>query len=206
MSVKKLIHQGAHGLVLAFMVVGMISATVSAVATTSNTDVNTVVQTTISISSLGTVNLNVMPASGGAQTSASDTVTVSTNNLNGYKLTLKDADATLTLTNGGNTIAASSNTMAGATTLANNTWGFAVASTTPGVAANAFDSSYAVFSNQNSHASKWAGITATDQQIKSTNALASGDTTSVWYSIKADSTKPSGTYSDVVTYTATTNP
>lgn len=206
MSVKRVIHQGASGLLVAFLAVSVISSAVSAVVASDSTDINTVVSTTISVSSLGTVSLTVTPAAGGAQTSASDTVTVSTNNANGYKLTLKDADATLTLTNGGNTIAASSNTMAAAAALANNTWGFAVASTTPGVAANAFDSSYATFSNQTSHASKWAGITAADQQIKSTNAVASGDTTSIWYSIKADTTKTSGTYSDIVTYTATANP
>ncbi len=206
MSEKKVIQQGIIGCLVAGLAAGSLPAIASAATATANTTINATVESTISMSSSGTVTLNITPVSGGAQTSASDTVTVSTNNATGYKLTLKDADTTLTLANGLNTIAASSNTMSGATTLANNTWGFAVASATPGVASNTFDASYTVFSNQASHASKWAGITSSDQQIKSTTSTASSDTTTVWYSAKADTTKPSGTYSDIVVYTATTNP
>lgn len=178
---------------------------VSAATNTASTTVNVNVASTISISSSNNVSLNITPVAGGSQTSASDTVTVNTNSSTGYNLMLKDADATLTLTNGGQSIAASSNTMAAATTLANNTWGFAVASSTPGVAANTFDASYSAISNQTSSSSKWAGITASDQRIKQTSEPASNDTTTVWYSAKVDTSKPSGTYTDVVTYTATTN-
>ena len=189
-------------------VVGVALAPVaaSAATATANTTINAVIASVISITTSGTVTLNITPVSGGAQTSASDTVTVSTNNATGYNLKIKDSDATLTLTNGANTIAASSNTFATGGVLANNTWGWAVANTTTGIGANGFDASYSTFTDQTSHASKWAGITATDQQFKNTSTTASGDTTTVWYSAKADTTKPNGTYTDTVVYTATTNP
>jgi hypothetical protein len=179
---------------------------VSAVNSTANTTINAVIASTISITTSGTVTLNITPVSGGSQTSASDTVTVNTNNATGYNLAVKDSDATLTLTNGANTIAASSNTFAAGNTLANNTWGWAVPSTTTGIGTNAFDASYSVINNAGSSATKWSGITASDQQFKNTTTTASNDVTTVWYSAKADTTKPNGTYADTVTYTATTNP
>ena len=189
-------------------VVGLALAPIaaSAATATANTTINANLGSTISITTSGTVTLNITPVSGGNQSSASDTVTVNTNNATGYNLAVKDADATLTLTNGANTIAASSNTFAGATTLANNTWGWAVANTTTGIGSNGFDASYSTFTDQSSHASHWAGITASDQQFKNTSTTATNDTTTVWYSAKADTTKPNGTYTDTVVYTATTNP
>lgn len=182
-------------------VVGVVLAPVAASAATANTTVRATIGSTISITTSGTVVLNITPVSGGAQTSASDTVTVNTNNAAGYNLVLEDGDATTNLVNGGNTITAHAGTYASPTTLANNTWGYAVA------ALNNFDASYSVFSNQTSHASIWAGMPASGsgQQIKNTGTTASNDVTTVWYSAKADTTKPNGNYDDVVLYTATTN-
>ena len=178
----------------------------SAAANSANTTINAVIASTISITTSGTVTLNITPVSGGAQTSASDTVTVNTNHSAGYNLAVKDSDATLTLTNGGNTIAASSNTFAAGAALANNTWGYAVADTTTGIGTNNFDTTYSVLTNVASSSTTWAGITASDQVFKTTATNALNDTTTVWYSAKADTSKPNGTYADVVTYTATTNP
>lgn len=188
-------------------VVGIALAPVAASAATAsaNTTINAVIGSTISITTSGTVTLNITPVSGGAQTSASDTVTVNTNNAAGYNLAVKDSDATLTLTSGGNTIAASANTFTTGGVLANNTWGWAVPNTTTGIGANGFDATYSVLSNVTSSATIWAGITATDQQFKNTATTASNDVTTVWYSAKADTSKPNGTYADTVTYTATTN-
>lgn len=189
-------------------VVGVALAPVAASAATdsANTTINAVLGSTISITTSGTVTLNITPVSGGSQSSASDTVTVNTNNSTGYNLAIKDADATLTLTNGGNTIAASSNTFATGGALANNTWGWAVVNNTTGIGSNGFDGSYSALNNVTSSSSSWAGITASDQQFKNTSTTASNDATTVWFSAKADTTKPNGTYSDIVTYTATTNP
>jgi hypothetical protein len=189
-------------------VVGVALSPIAASAATqsANTTINAVLGSTISITTSGTVTLNITPVSGGSQTSASDTVTVNTNNSTGYNLAVKDADANLNLVNGANNIAASSNTFATGGTLANNTWGWAVPTATTGIGSNGFDASYSVINNAGSSATNWAGITASDQQFKNTSTTASNDTVTVWYSAKADTTKPNGTYTDTVTYTATTNP
>ena len=192
----------------AFVGVGAIAlapVAASAAANSANTTVNAVIASTISITTSGTVTLNITPVSGGAQTSASDTVTVNTNHSAGYNLAVKDADANLNLVNGGNTIAASSNTFAAGAALANNTWGWAVPSGTTGIGTNNFDASYSVITNAASSTSKWTGITASDQVFKTTAAVETNDVTTVWYSAKADTSKPNGTYADTVTYTATTN-
>ena len=158
----------------------------------------TITMTTTSQSTSNNVDLNLTPGGSPVLTSASDTITVNTNNTAGYLLTLADADTTETLT-GSATIAASANTTAAPATLATNTWGFAVAGAP-------FDASYSAESNATSNTSKWAKIpsTGTPFTLKSTAATASNDTTTVWYAAKIDSTKPTGTYTDQVVYTATT--
>lgn len=193
------------GAAFGVMAVALSPVAVSAATASANTTINAVIASTISITTSGTVTINITPVSGGAQTSASDTVTVNTNNSTGYNLAVKDSDATLTLTNGGNTIAASSNTFASGGVLANNTWGWAVPTGTTGIGSNSFDASYSVITNATSSSTNWAGITASDQQFKNTSTVASNDVTTVWYSAKADTSKPNGTYADTVTYTATTN-
>ncbi len=204
---KQTLKQRRYSAAAVVAVVGVVLTPVaaSAVAASANTTINAVIGSTISITTSGTVTLNIVPVSG-AQTSASDTVTVNTNNATGYELAVKDSDATLTLASGGNSIAASSNTFAAGAALANNTWGWAVPDTTTGIGANNFDTTYSAFTDQTSHASTWTGITATDQIFKDTGTTATNDVTTVWYSAKADTSKPNGTYTDTVTYTATTNP
>lgn len=154
-----------------------------------------------------TVALSLTPTGSGVVTSASDTVTVNTNNTTGYNLTVADSDATTTLASGGNTFAAHSGTKTAPTALANNTWGFAVAAGTTGIGTNGFDSSYSTESNATSSTSKWAGMPASGSPmlLKSTTTAATNDTTSVWYAAKATTAQPNGTYTDTVTYTATTN-
>ena len=139
--------------------------------------------------------------SGGSQTSASDSLSVSTNNTSGYNLTLANNDTTTSLQSGANTIGAHSGTHASPTALANNSWGYAI----PG---GNFDASYSALTNVTSSSTKWAGVpsSSSPNTLKTTASTASGDSTTVWYSVKADTTKPNGTYTDTVTYTATTNP
>lgn len=189
-------------------VVGLVLAPVAASAVTEDTVIDAVISTSIAITTSGTVTLNIVPVSGGSQTTASDTVTVTTNHATGYNLSLKDSDATTTLTNGGNTIAASSNTSwASANTLSNNTWGYGIASGTSGLTAGgAFSAAYTAQTDQTTDSHTFLGITATDQLLRTTaSAAGSGDVTTVWYSAKADTTKPIGTYTDTVLYTALTN-
>ena len=180
---------------------------VSAASQSSNTTITATIGSTISISSqnANAVALSITPVSGGAQSSASDVVRINTNNALGYDLSLKDADATLTLTNGANTIAAHTGTITAPTALANNTWGFALPSASATNVTNGWDASYSpALSNATSSASKWTGITAVDQLIRRTSATATNDDVTIWYSAKADTSKPNGDYVDTVTYTATT--
>lgn len=189
----------AGAMIAAVLIIAPVA--VSAASDSKTTTINAIIGSTISMTTSGTVNLNVTPLSGGAQTSASDTVTVATNNAAGYTLTLADSDATTTLVNGANTIAAHSGTYAAPTPLANNSWGYHI----DGL--GTFGTGGAVESSVATSAIKYAGVPATGapQTIKTTAAVAAGDVTTVWYGVKADTTKPNGAYTDTVTYTATTN-
>jgi hypothetical protein len=187
--------------VLAALAVVVTPVVASAATQTANTTINATINEVISISTSTTVTLNLTPTAGGVVSSSSDTVTVSTNKTNGYNLTLADADATTSLVSGGNTITAHSGTFAAPTALTNGKWGYAVA------AAGGFDATYTTETNAGSSATLWAGVPATGsaQTLKTTSSTASGDTTTVWYAAKANSSQPNGVYSDTVTYTATTN-
>lgn len=183
-------------------IVAISPAVASAVSTTANTTVNATVASAISMSTSGTVTLAVTPTGSGSSTSASDAVSVSTNDSLGYNLTLSTSSATTTLTNGGNTIAGSAGTYASPVTLANNTWGYRVdGAGTFGAGPTTAQTNVATLSGT------WAAVPASGsaQQIKSTSTTASNDTTTVWYGVKADMTKPSGTYTNNITYTATGN-
>lgn len=188
--------------IVSVFVAGTAPIVASAVSQTASTTVNATVGSVISISTSSTVTLGLTPTAGGVVSSASDTVSVSTNNANGYALTLADSDATTNLVSGGNTIAAHTGTQASPTALANNTWGYRVVNV-GGFGASA----YSAETNNTSSASTWAGVPATGSPntIKTTASTASGDTTTVWYGVKANSSKANGTYTDTVTYTATTN-
>ncbi|TXG77299.1 hypothetical protein E6P97_01840 [Patescibacteria group bacterium] len=195
-TIKKLIAGS-----LALAAVAIIPATTFAATETEETIVNALIGSSISISSAtGVVNVNVTPVVGGSQSSASDTVTVATNNSTGYTLTLADNDADTNLNSGGNTIAAHAGVHAAPTALANNTWGYAI----PG---GNFDVSYSALNNVTSSGSLWAGVPVSSAPVtlKTTATTTGGDATTVWYSVKADTTKPNGTYTDTVVYTATTN-
>ena len=174
----------------------------SAASDTATTTINATVGSVISISSGPTVAISLTPTPGGVVTSASNTVTVSTNNTTGYTLTLANSDATRNLVSGGNTITPHAGTQASPTALATNTWGDRV------VGVGGFGAAaYSAETNNGSSSSTWAGVPAAGSAntLKTTAATASGDTTTVWYGVKADSTKPGGSYTDTVTYTAITN-
>ena len=201
----------SRGLIVASVaaVVGLVVAPigVSAASSQSSTTITATIGSTISIASQNSnaVGFSITPVSGGAQSSSSDVVRVNTNNALGYTLALKDSDATLTLTSGANTIAAHTGTITTPTALGNNTWGFALPTASMTSVTNGFDASYATLTNVTGSTTKWAGITATDQNLKVTNTTATNDDTTIWYSAKADTSKPNGAYTDTVTYTATTN-
>ena len=175
-------------------------ASYAATASTSNIQLSASVGSVISINTPTAVSVSLTPTGSGPVSTGSHTVTVSTNNGSGYNLTLKDSDATLTLASGGNTIAASAGTVAAPVALAMNTYGYAITGAP-------FAGSYTVANDAVYDSSKlFAGITASNVQLKSTSSTASNDNTVVYWGVRADTTKPNGTYTNNVVYTATTNP
>jgi len=175
----------------------------SAATTSTNTTINATISSTISMTTSTTVAVGVTPTASGAMSSAFDNVQVTTNSNNGYVLSFADADATTTLVSGANSISADAGTQASpSTTLTNNAWGYRV----DGVGGFGAGPTTAE-TNIASSAFKWAGVpaSASPNTLKTTATTALNDQTKVWYGVKVDTTKPSGTYSDTVTYTAVTN-
>lgn len=195
------------GAVVASLGVIASPALVSAATDTEDTTISVSVGSVISVTTGASVSISLTPTSGGVVSTSSDTVSVSTNNSTGYNLGVADSDATTTLASGGNTFAASTGSKAAPITLADNTWGFAVATGTTGIGTNGFDASYSVETNNASSTSKWAGmpVSGSPIMVKTTSATATNDATTVWYAAKATTAQPNGTYTGTVTYTATTN-
>lgn len=197
-QIKKRFLKGAAA--SAFAAVLIVPLSVSAV--TEDTIINANLNSVISITTSGTVDINIIPTSAGAMSSASDTVTVDTNDENGFTMTLANIDTDTDLENGTDVIPAHSGTQASPTTLANNTWGYRVDGI-GGFGAGPTSAETDVASS----AYSWAGVpsSASPNTIKTTATTAAGDTTTVWYGTMADTTNPSGTYTDTVVYSAVTN-
>lgn len=179
-------------------VVGLVGFPVAASAATSTGTVRANVASVISVSSIASVAIAITPTSAGAEALASDTVTVDSNDADGYDLTLSNADTALTMTGykddnvttNGSTLAAASGTYATPAALANNSWGWRVDGLgTFGV----------------SGTTTYAGVpsSATPQNIKTTTTTAAAEVTTVKYAAKVNLAVPNGVYRDTVTYTAT---
>lgn len=188
-------------------VFGLILGPVVSAATTGTTTLQAQVGYTISLDSVSaaTTTLAIAPASGGSQTTASTAVTITTNDSAGY--TLSHFSSSATLTNGANTIASTAGTWTAPIALANNTWGYALPSTTTGLTpgSNGFDASYSAISNQTTSAAKYAAMPTSSTAVRATSAAATADVTTFWYSAKIDNTKPSGTYSTTINYSVVGN-
>lgn len=193
---------GAAGTLAAFSMV-MSPAMVSAI--TDGTTVEATVGSTISISnSASTVSVSLTPGGSAVESVGTDTVTVSTNDTDGYTLDVAAADATNALRSatgpGTYTIAATSaTTPATATTLTTNSWGWCV------VGLGTCSGSYTVSNNQAAAASgNWIAmpVSGSDIEVKSTSGVASNDNTVFYYGVNVNSTKQTDVYSDAVTYTA----
>jgi hypothetical protein len=181
-----------------------IGSTAVVSALTASTTISSNISSVISLlTTNSTVAVDVTPTGSGAQTIASDTVTVSTNDSSGYALTLADTGATTALTSGINTIPASSGSQTTPVAQVNNTWGYAVQSL------GGFSSTgYAAANSAAISATlKFAGMpaAASPNTLKTTSGTASNDTTTVWYAVAANTTQPSGIYTGSVIYTATAN-
>jgi hypothetical protein len=184
------------------IVLAILFAPVVAGAATSNTTVSTTIAAVISVTSSGTVSADVTPTVSGAQTTSSDTVSVTTNDSAGYTLKLEDADATTTLASGGNTITATSGTPASPVALTAGKWGWRIDSLAGFGSGPTSPLSSGVIGAVTYAAMPASGSPTT---LKTTAATASADTTTVWYSVAANATQPTGVYTDTVTYTALAN-
>lgn len=173
-----------------------------AAADDETTVINATIGSMISISTSSPVNFGITPSGSGSGSSASDVVSVTTNNSDGYYLQLEDADSNTDLVSGSDVIAATSGTFASPATMDANSWGFRVDGQGAfGVGPTTAQTSAASLSGT------WAGVPASGSPvtIKTTSAVANNDQTTVWYGAYVDSVTPNGTYSDTVKYTATTN-
>lgn len=187
---------------LSFFGIAMIPLVASAASTSANTVINADISAVISMTTATPITISLTPTGGGVVSSQSDTVTVSTNNVTGYFLTLADADANTNLVSGANNIAAHAGTQASPTVLANNTWGYRVDG------AGGFGAGpTSAETNNGSSTTTWAGVPATGSPntLKTTSSTATNDATTVWYGVRVNTALPSGIYTDTVTYTATTN-
>lgn len=169
----------------------------------ANTTISSVISPVISLfTTSGTVNVDVTPTSAGAQTIASDTITISTNDISGYTLKLEDGDANTNLVSGSNNISSTTGTQAAPIALTSGKWGYRVDSLGGfGAGPTSPLSSGALASDT------FAGVpnNGSPNTLKTTSSTATNDTTSVWYSVAANTGVAQGTYTDTVTYTALTN-
>ncbi len=134
-------------------------------------------ETSLSISAGAAINLSISPSPTGTLASSSGTVTVYSTDVVGYKLYIRAVGST-NMVQGGSSIPASSNVSLAP--LAINTWGYNV---------NA--------------SSDYLGITTSDALLKdATGPFSAGDATQVYYGLNLDRTKPAGSYSSNVMYTA----
>lgn len=187
--------QVAAKLLVGVAVVGVAFSPVMASAATDTTEVTATVNSVISVASAATVGMTVTPTSGGAEATASDAVTVDSNDADGYTLKLEN-DTTLTMagfkqdgtTSNGATLAATGGTVAVPAALSANSWGFRVDGLGGfGVAGT----------------TTYAPVTDAGDIIRDTATTANAEATTVKYAVKVDLSKPSGIYKDTVTYTAT---
>lgn len=189
--------------IFALCLLAFIMAPVAAGAATANTTISSQISAVIGLfTTSGTVNVDVTPSGACAQTIASDTITVSTNNAAGYNLKLAESTASSDLVSGGDVIPASAGTQASPVVAAVNTWGYRV----DGLGGFGAGPTSAV-SNQPIGARTFAAVPATGSPntLKTTSAPATNDTTTVWYQVTADTSTPPGTYTNIVLYTAVTN-
>jgi hypothetical protein len=169
---------------------------------TTSTTITSTIGSTITLTSNGTVNLNAIPTGNGVQTIASDTVSVSTNDGSGYTLQLNETNGSTTLTSGSNTIPATTGTKSSPVAETAESWGYRVDSI------GGFGSGPTTsLSNQPIGSLTFAAVPASTSPdtIKTTATTANNDTTNVWYGIAVDTSVPSGTYTNSVTYTAVAN-
>jgi len=156
----------------------------------------------VSVTTSGSVSMSVTSTGSSRSSNDSHTVTIGTNNTTGYVLTLETIGAGRTLVNGAYSIPPVPGSVGSPTNgLQTDSWGFRV----DGI--GGFGSGTTSESNVAASAFNWAGVPAngSGDTIRSSTDAVTDDAFSVWYGMSADSTKPSGNYSNTVLYTAVAN-
>jgi hypothetical protein len=158
----------------------------------------------ITLSSSGSVAVNVTPNASALCSVQSDSVSASTGASTGYVISMTDNDTNNSLVSGANSVTAVSGTAASPAALTANKWGYRVDGIGSfGAGPTSSLSSGAIPSQTYAAVPLSSGTAAT---IRSTNS-ADGSTvnTSVWYGVCVNASTPSGTYTDSVVYTAVVN-
>ncbi|HEY8886027.1 MAG TPA: hypothetical protein VIM31_00810 [Candidatus Microsaccharimonas sp.] len=199
-SIKKITLVSSIPLLAIALVAIVSSVQANAIATSVNSTIGSIISV---FTSSGTVAVNATPTAGGVQTINNDIITVSTNDAAGYTLKINETGASGTLVSGGNSIAASSGTFASPIAQAANTWGYRVDSAGTFGAGPTSSATNAAISGTIKFAA--VPVTASPDTIKTTATTASNDTTNVWYGVAVNTSTPSGSYTNSVTYTAVAN-
>jgi hypothetical protein len=158
----------------------------------------------VTVSSNGTVNVNVTPTLTGSCTIQSDTVSVLTDNSSGFTLTVANSSDNTALTNGGYSINATAGTFASPIALANNTWGYRVDNI------GSFGAGPTTAESNVSPPSTVFAKAVANSQAHDTIRTTAGPAnpaveTTVWYGVCANTATASGSYGTTVIYTAITN-
>jgi hypothetical protein len=158
----------------------------------------------LTISSNGTLSINITPATGGACSTQDDTVSVLTDDPSGYTLSLTNSSTNTALLKGTAAINSTTATQASPVALVANQWGYRV----DGIGGFGAGPTTAQ-TNVSPDSILFAGVPASNSN-PDTIALTSGAAdpavnTYVWYSVCTDTSIASGTYTTQITYTAITN-
>lgn len=165
-------------------------------------------QCPLTLTSSGTVSVNITPAASAKCTIQKDTVGVLTDSTTGYTLTFVDSNASNNFVgaSSGTIISAVSGTRTSPVVLTANKWGYRIDDA--GALGTGFGNSGTTAStNIAPPALLFAAVPTTGSHMLATSTGAANPTvnTSVWYGVCADASIPADTYSDAVTYTAVIN-
>lgn len=158
----------------------------------------------LTITTSGTITINVTPAAGGACSTQSDNVSVLTDDPSGYTLSLSNSNTNTALLNGTAAINSTTATQSSPAALTANQWGYRV----DGVGSFGTGPT-STQTNVSPDSILFAGVPAsnyTPDTIASTSGPADpAASTYVWYSVCTNTAIISGTYTTQITYTAITN-
>jgi hypothetical protein len=158
----------------------------------------------LTISSAGTLSINVTPALGGACSTQSDNVSVLTDDPSGYTLSLANSNTNTALLNGAAAINSTTATQASPAALIANHWGYRV-DNIGGFGAGPTSAQTNVSPDSILFASVPASNASPDTIATTSSPADPAVSTYVWYSVCTDTTIASGIYTTQVTYTAITN-